>query len=207
MHYDGMGSTCAAGGLRDGQKTITAVEAADAAFAYELARSHVPPRAVKGYWCKETSRFRPYAKRDDVVEASRARAHGNVVERPRDRDRRDGRRQLNHVEHARVTLAAPRQGDGARQWGRAAAAVPRAVLCRPVRRREHVGRGRASRSRVRRHARRSCARSANARALVASSVVPSGVLEAGGAHPAAWRVPRGVRAEGGGASSSSCGRG
>ena len=67
MHFDGMGSTCAAGGLRDGQKTITAVEAADAAFAYELARSHVPPHVTKGYWRKETSRFRPFAKPGGTV--------------------------------------------------------------------------------------------------------------------------------------------
>ena len=37
MHFDGMGSTCAAGGLRDGVKAIVAVESADATLAYALA--------------------------------------------------------------------------------------------------------------------------------------------------------------------------
>ena len=67
MHFDVMGSTCAAGGLRDGQKTITAVEAADAAFAYELARSHVPDDIVTKDKREVSSRFTSFAKPGGAV--------------------------------------------------------------------------------------------------------------------------------------------
>ena len=78
MHFDGMGSTCAAGGLRDGQKTITAVEAADAAFAYELARSHVPDDIVTKDKREVTSRFTSFAKPGGAV-VNQARACARVA--------------------------------------------------------------------------------------------------------------------------------